>query len=73
MMRGGPPARYGGGHWKAPAASLVQKYGEDIGEPSVDPSVYHFVKPNIDAIQESRTGSLTGYNIPSPPAITSPP
>ena len=23
MMRGGPPARYGGGHWKAPAASLA--------------------------------------------------
>jgi hypothetical protein len=40
----------------------------DIGETSVEPIVYGFVKPNIDVLPESRVGSLTGYNNNGPPS-----
>jgi hypothetical protein len=70
MMRGGPPARYGGGHWKAPAASLAQQDKVDIGRPGVEPDyVYPLVHKNVPVLDEARTGHLTGYDILPPPEL----
>jgi len=34
----------------------------DIGEPRVDPTVYHFVSDNVDALPHGRTATPTANN-----------